>query len=157
MPDAIQGTLEINDSRFSCFTLEAKDPKGCNPYNPTFQYALKEGQYNLSISHNGAYVYVPYIDCKPYKRICICDFPKGEFKAGSIAVGTNYITPKMLGGGMEVMDALYDILGRRISDFKNGEAILIVQYANNCEVDAEKPYDDSYLDEMNAEYNFANL
>lgn len=157
MRDMIQGVLELNDSKFSCYTLEAKDPRGNNAFNPAFQYAIPEGQYKLTLGHNGAYVNVPFIICKPYKKICICDFPNGEFNPGSIAVGCELVTDRLLDGGMPVMDALHDLLAGRMTDFRKGDAILIVEYASDCIVDAEQAFDDSYIKEMNEEYNFANL
>lgn len=157
MSNRMQGVLSLNDSSFSCHTLEAKDPRGQNPFNPTFQYALPEGEYPLKIGANGAYIIVPFILYKPYKQICICDFPGGAFKPGCIAVGSDFISDKLLDGGMPVMDALHDILTMRVHDFRNGDAILKIEYADDCIVDSEAPYEDDFANDMDSDYNFANL
>ena len=131
--DRIKGELYLENTDFTCLTLEAKDPRGHHPLNPALMYALPEGDFPITINNYSYHPFMPYIRYAPYRNISFAKWQRA-LKAGNIAIGNEWIYGNALYGFEDVAERLYYI----IRDFvKKKEFRLFIKYDTDLIIDDE--------------------
>lgn len=126
-PSCVFGTMKILNFNMEFLTMEAKDPRGHNPVNPSLSYALKDGIYDLYWSNYSYFPFVPHIICRGYKQISFC-MAANMIKPGNIAVGTMEEFGIITGH-----ELVFEKIERIIKQYRFNVGKLVIKYSDKLE------------------------
>lgn len=155
LSDGIKGYITVEGTSFSCYSLEAQSVEGHNPLKPQYAYALPLGTFQVKFKANDIYAIVPFIQHKPYKRICFIRQDGARIRPGCIAIGTRFLTERFLDGADKVFGAIRSIVVENWDDFKDGCLLQIVEDEGIVRSE-DGTYEEDPIEDDDS-YNFVNL